>query len=199
MDYEKKYKEALKRATELSDAGNALTKLQLGIIFPELAESEDERIRHCIEMALTDVPEKRFKDFRTTLKDCLAWLEKQKEQKPTYHKFRVGDRIKSDIREYSVYEICDGYYKLFNDEVGALPAFLLFCDEDKYELVKQKPESEEEKDVSYQYGLGIWHEHQGWSEEDMNMIDDLLEVTKGAGWHKYSIWLNSLKDRIKGR
>ena len=49
---------------------------------PELRESEDERIRKCICMALTDVDEQRFKDFGTTLKDCLAYLERQKEQKP---------------------------------------------------------------------------------------------------------------------
>lgn len=35
-------------------------------IFPELAESEDESIRRCIGMALTDVPEQRFIDFGTT-------------------------------------------------------------------------------------------------------------------------------------
>jgi len=54
----------------------------LETLIPELAESEDERIRKCIGMALTDVDEQRFKDFGTTLKNCLAYLEKQKEQKP---------------------------------------------------------------------------------------------------------------------
>ena len=49
-------------------------------LIPELRESEDERIRKCICMALTDVDEQRFKDFGTTLKDCLAYLEKQKEE-----------------------------------------------------------------------------------------------------------------------
>lgn len=44
----------------------------------EMQESEDERIRKCIGMALTDVDEQRFKDFGTTLKDCLAYLERQK-------------------------------------------------------------------------------------------------------------------------
>lgn len=44
-------------------------------------ESEDERIRRCICFALTDVNEQRFTDFGVTLKDCLAYLKKQKEQK----------------------------------------------------------------------------------------------------------------------
>ena len=36
---------------------------------------EDERIKSCIGLALTDVDEQRFKGFRTTLKDCLNWLK----------------------------------------------------------------------------------------------------------------------------
>jgi len=49
----------------------------LEAIAPELKESRDERIRKCIGMALTDVDEQRFIDYGITLKDCLAWLEKQ--------------------------------------------------------------------------------------------------------------------------
>ena len=36
---------------------------------------EDEKIKSCIGLALTDVDEQRFKDFGTTLKDCLSWLK----------------------------------------------------------------------------------------------------------------------------
>ena len=59
-------------ATEMTEA--------LESLIPELRESEDERIRKCIGMALTDVDERRFKDFGVTLKDCLAYLERQKER-----------------------------------------------------------------------------------------------------------------------
>ena len=82
MDYEKEYYEIVRRARELHESGNELTKKQMEIVCPQLAESEDERIMQCIEVALTDVDEQRFKDFGTTLKECLAYLEKQKEQKP---------------------------------------------------------------------------------------------------------------------
>lgn len=50
-------------------------------IFPVLKESEGEKIRSCIGMCLTDIDEQRFIDFNTNLKECLAWLEKQGEQK----------------------------------------------------------------------------------------------------------------------
>lgn len=43
---------------------------------------KDRNIRGCIGMALADVPESRFKSYGVTLKECLAYLEKQKEQKP---------------------------------------------------------------------------------------------------------------------
>lgn len=57
------------------------TKDAIQTLIPELKESEDERIRSCICLALTDVDEQRFTDFGVTLKDCLAYLEKQKKQK----------------------------------------------------------------------------------------------------------------------
>ena len=60
---------------------NSVDREALYTIIPELRGSDDERIRSCIGLALTDVNEQRFKDFGITLKDCLSWLEKQKEQK----------------------------------------------------------------------------------------------------------------------
>lgn len=40
----------------------------------------NENIRACIGMCLTDADEQRFKDHNTNLKECIAWLEKQDEQ-----------------------------------------------------------------------------------------------------------------------
>lgn len=45
----------------------------------EYGKSEDEKIRNCIGMCLTDANEQRFKDYNTSLKECLDWLKKQKE------------------------------------------------------------------------------------------------------------------------
>ena len=77
MNYEKKYKEALERARKLYEQGTITESLSH--VFPELKESEDERIRkHLIGVVElyygnTDEQEK---------KDCLDWLEKQCGQKP---------------------------------------------------------------------------------------------------------------------
>lgn len=84
----KAYDEALEKAREikekimsshLSNESPKAISEYIDTIIPQLAESEDERIRRCIEVALTDVDEQRFKDFGTTLKECIVYLEKQKE------------------------------------------------------------------------------------------------------------------------
>lgn len=87
MDYEKEYKRLVAKIKNAHlYAQTDSTKNVLEDILPTLTESNDDRIRKCIRMALTDVNEQRFKDFGTTLADCLAYLEKQKE-KPS----SVGD------------------------------------------------------------------------------------------------------------
>ena len=84
MDYEE-YNAALQRARELHEAGNALTKRQMEIVFPELRESEDERICKWLVDYFTEIGENWIhRDF--TCGQILAWLEKQKydRMKPVY-------------------------------------------------------------------------------------------------------------------
>ena len=72
-DWKKKYEEITKRVKELHESGNALTKLQMEVICPELKEGEDERIRREIRNFLIDMECKE---------SWISYLEKQKEQKP---------------------------------------------------------------------------------------------------------------------
>ena len=78
MDYEKKYKEALGRAKKLYEQGTITESL--GYVFPELKESKDERIRKAIYIYLDWLDGR--KDYAPkgiyTIKDMIAWLEKQK-------------------------------------------------------------------------------------------------------------------------
>lgn len=58
--------------------------------------ASEEDIKDCIGLCLTDADEQRFKNYHTNLRDCLAWLEKQGEQKPTdtiESRFKIGDCI----------------------------------------------------------------------------------------------------------
>lgn len=99
-DYEKKYKEALEKANSaLKDGGiSSNTIAYIQSIFPELKESEDEKIKRCIEICLlSDANEQRFKDCDTTIKDCLDWIENQSETieiNPTEFDLRLNKLLK---------------------------------------------------------------------------------------------------------
>ena len=97
MDYEKKYKEALERMKSWArgEHPECFTEAQktAEFIFPELAESEGERIRKGIFKALSK------KDARDVLisqgievSDALAWLEKQGDK----------DKLIQDLGKYKV-------------------------------------------------------------------------------------------------
>ena len=63
-------------------------------MFPELKESEDERIRKFLLYHFGNKTKKEWNGM--PVKDILAWLEKQEEQKPADKiepKFKVGDKI----------------------------------------------------------------------------------------------------------
>ena len=81
MDYEKAYKEALERAKNLHedaiDMGENIRAKQCEIIFPELAGSEDERIRKTLiryHQSTIDIDGIKGEKI-------IAWLEKQGKQK----------------------------------------------------------------------------------------------------------------------
>ena len=83
MDYEEKYKQALETVQEiLSSGADAIRikrlKLRLQSVFPELAESEDEKIRKGLIDYFTYL-ESIDKTVLTNIENnkILAWLEKQ--------------------------------------------------------------------------------------------------------------------------
>lgn len=79
MDYKEKYEQALERAKAAIDvaADKDLVKGVASTIFPELAESEDERIRKQLVDIVAFIPEANFKT--ASREECHAYLEKQKE------------------------------------------------------------------------------------------------------------------------
>ena len=100
MDYKEKVI-ALLNSKELAKE----QREKLKEIFPELAESDDERIRKAIHIYL-DWLDGRNKDYQPkgdySIKDMIAWLEKQDEQKPTDKvepKFKVGDWVVHDMSD----------------------------------------------------------------------------------------------------
>ena len=80
------------------------------------SKTSNENIKSCIGMCLTDADEQRFKDYNTTLKDCLDWLKKQGEEKPI--KFNSSDIIDHDLNDY-----CCKIYDALHKENGGVLSF----------------------------------------------------------------------------
>ena len=105
MNYEKAYKEALERAKQFSenplleDSGNVVE-----YIFPELKESEDEKIRKELIKVFSNrekyLIDQSFGDI--TVSEVLAWLEKQGEKLPVgfYYVNSEGKKFYSDTFKY---------------------------------------------------------------------------------------------------
>lgn len=93
MNYEQKYKEALEKGRKIHRFSSNPTVIKnMEEIFPELRESEDEKIRKGLIKGLSAMRDihkhQTFSDDAINIDDAIAWLEKQGEQKPaewTYH------------------------------------------------------------------------------------------------------------------
>lgn len=97
MDYEKEYNEALERAKKRYYAPNAdkiptYANRVIEEIFPELGESEDERIRKDIIVLVKDWWDRVNKDNISTKEQMLAWLKKQREK----------DKLIQELGKYKV-------------------------------------------------------------------------------------------------
>ena len=149
MDYEKKYNEILAWAKKYKARLNGVP---IEDIFPELRESEDERIRkELINFLRSPFIKENLTDEKVA--PWLDWLEKQKEQKPTDKidlKFNIGDTIvnKKNGEKCTISNRCllHQYYSDTNHchEIK-------FDEQDDWELVKeQKPNFSEEDSTDFE-------------------------------------------------
>lgn len=74
----KAYDEALERAKKLYEQGTITESLSY--VFPELKESEDERIRKAIKQMYSFLPNNPEYIGGVRIKEIFAWLEKQGEK-----------------------------------------------------------------------------------------------------------------------
>lgn len=116
MDYEKEYKKKLDDARYWYNVSEGDIPAVLEEIFPELRESEDERIRKELIEHIKANCETGFVLFQKfSPDDVIAWLEKQGEQKfadKVEQKFHEGDWIISNNKKYiyQVVEVKRGIY-----------------------------------------------------------------------------------------
>ena len=107
MDYEKKYKNALEWARQVKGGRIGFVLSEVEKVFPELAESEDEKIkREFCEDIWTFIPNEKAHKY-------IAWLEKQGEKKPVeeynsedfgidslYHAQRILEKTLGEVEGY---------------------------------------------------------------------------------------------------
>lgn len=100
MDYKEKYEQAKK----LYESANDDQKYILESLFPELAESEDEKIRKAILTGLIDcrdAPDLGWSDFGGIfIDDCIAWLEKLGNEGYNPYKATV-ESISTMVKKYA--------------------------------------------------------------------------------------------------
>ena len=141
MDYKQKYKEALERARDLHDnhaLGMPFIYQTCEYIFPELRESEDEKIIRTLKEIVNWGCAKNISvENNVELKDCLAWIEKQGEQKSktNFLKFRIGDKVTNGEDTYTINFIGKDCYLVKEHDCTTIP----FEYQHHWKLVEQKP------------------------------------------------------------
>lgn len=179
MNGEQKYNEALMRAKEEMSKQNmkndVIANHLVEVIFPELKESEDERIRKELIQYIKDINKTGHLLSRYS-EEWLAWLEKQGEQKPVEWN-EEDERIYQSIMDDTVQEnqLDDRQTKWLSDI--------------KYRYVPQpKQEWNEVDENEYNHILKI-----------LNLVAEEQE-NKGYNNLISSVnWLKSIKDRIQSK
>ena len=176
MDYKEKYLKGLERAKKTLDSldenyrCHELTKDDIRIIysrlFPELAESEDERIRkELIFFLKKEIPQCSIKEHADKLNTFVSYLEKQKEQKQIDNP-NTQNIIKSFVDSMSPDESLTGiehdlalyaqllaHYKAIKSDVqynNALKGFAIAVKESLNEQKEQKPDFSEKDSTDFE-------------------------------------------------
>ncbi len=200
MDYEKKYKNALEWARQVMNGETGFIRKEVEDVFPELAESEDERIRK----ELIDYHRSMAAQADDYVHEAwIAWLERQGEK----------DKLIKELGEYKVkytQEVLENHLKTMNKDDERLRkttiAFLKDFADKGYEnavecidwLEKQKPINitiEDERMVDNLIRIfEVNYPNEYYKALRKDMSEELIPVI-------YSIdiidWLKSLKDRIE--
>ena len=212
--------EKLEKAKELYPTANVDQRYVLECLFPELVESEDERIRKRLIFDFQVLGKTEWGDLK--VKDILAWLEKQGEQKPNpysgtsfeYNGHTWGMCARDGGAEVSM----DGNLKAFisSDASFIYPdipqpnlALKSALEEFKEEKVDNANKVEQnlansaktckksQRMVSAEAKEALY-DKAAWSEEDEEMLDGIILRCEKYGHQEQINWFKSIKQRIKG-
>jgi hypothetical protein len=101
MDYKEKYEQALERARVYHTGGSICDAHMTEVIFPELKESEGEKIRKALIEMIHDTTGDECEDcYHVSKESVLAWLEKQSK---TLDAYKVIARLVANICDFEYY------------------------------------------------------------------------------------------------
>lgn len=194
MDYEKLYKEALERAKKVHDEHRAQPFDVMLKVFPELKESEDERIRK--ELINYFIKGKEYLSLCSFSKEeILAWLEKQGEQlMKVPRKVQATGLLKQFIDEQKFLTMKEAGY-----ERDAEKKELKKIDEIEELFKNSDVEVDSNEDGLIAATINKNEQEPAWSEEDeemLNLIIARLHSHPNVDLDEYSKeynWLNSVK------
>lgn len=198
MDYEKEYNEALERAQRIlcNLPEGSTTIRDIESIFPELAGSENERVRKEIVSIVKAYRENCIDEGTHRFDDCLSWLEKQKEP--------------DKCPEYCVRSHCMGcsIYEKQKEQKPAWSEEDKQCFDEAIEALESLGFDGEASNLKslrdYRKPLNTW-KPAWWNKEDelkRNNLIGLVEEIKRQplkrleDWDGYVNWLKSLPERF---
>ena len=161
MNYEKAYKDALERAKKLYEQGTITESLSY--VFPELKESEDERIRK----VLIDLVKCNERSGYTLLNNVttdsmLAWLEKQGDTNETINRDEFTQGVLRgaaiNLITWIDYNAAEGNTCLSNMECKDIEDALVSGDWNKiYTYIKKKLEKQSKQKHIFDFKAADWH------------------------------------------
>lgn len=198
MDYEKKYKEALERAKAVLEiaANKEEAEGYVSTIFPEIKESEDERIKKTLINFFSKGAE--YDSSTNGIKDrnIIAWLEKQGEQSS----LNINRECLKGIKRVQEYQDLSDWEKEF-DKIASMYAHNKNQEgyNDSWYVKERAAEMlyYAKKELEKQGG-----QKPAWSEKDEEHYKACLqyfdEVNPDMVYYKDYQWLKSLKQRKGG-
>ena len=210
MDYKNKYNDALEKLQEALAPKDGreisgLTRACIEEIFPELAESEDEKIRKELCKAIwTYIPNEDTHKY-------IAWLEKQK----SIDENKIIKRIKTDIAISLINYINANSKGMYLSDIECEDIEDAIINNKWYKVynyMKKKLEKQEEKQQGKTALEAIQEEkvdnsnkvetNPAWSEEDEKNLKRVIWYVENPALNvikdtMLSEWLKSIKGRVK--
>lgn len=156
-------------------------------ILPELAESEDEKIRRAIRICIDSVFANSDTVYEVNKEQILAWLEKQDES----NLIKEIKRRKELLLRENQKAVTPEESLSLGGRIAMLEELLAFTKEKQGEQKPQRMISAEAKEAMY--------DKPAWSEEDETVLNNLIYALAndriGNDRDEYISYLKSLKDR----